>query len=520
VVGLPRWQTAALAALLVFTHVYVVDTAPHFLNPNQISRVQLTLALVFDHSLSIDKRLVVLGTEDKSTFGGHFYTDKAPGVSFWLAPFAWATTGEGPPATLASYRAVFRRLGVLGLGIPTALAWLLSLRAYREWAGSPSRAAFVVIAGALGTNALVYATHVFGVAPCGVTLFASFLAARRARAAREGTGWGGPLRAALAGGLAATSFVFDPLSGFAVGVVGVYAATGDGRRATRATRALSFAAGALGPLALWMAYNRACFGHPLETGIHHLAEPEWAALYARGFHGFASPTFAGFRGLWLSGRRGMLFLSPFLALALPGWWRMARDSATRADAAASVAVVGAVSLFATMSMDWTGGWSVGSRYLVPAIPFLLVGVAAAVRPSVREPWLSIALGLAASSVVAVAISEVTFASFPNVFENPIASLAWPMLRSGCVTSAYWLDGATRAATTSLVVHVVVALVMLAFFALAGVAAKARTGLIAIVFALLGATLIARTSEPPSTERERSELSARIRGFLDCAPASR
>jgi len=517
---LPRWQLVALAALLVFAHVYVVDSAPHFLNPNQISRVHLTLAIAVDHKLSIDPYLKMLGTEDCSTFGGHFYTDKSPGVSFWLAPFAWVLLGGGPhdTMTLPSYRELLYGLQILGMALPTVVAWLALLPVLREWVGSPSRAAFIVLAGALGTNALVYATHVFGVVPCAVSLFGAFLASRSAREPAHAATFAGPLRAALAGALAGLAFLFDPLAGFAVAVLGVHVVTGAPQRMRRA---VGYAVGLAGPVALFLAYNRACFGHPLETGIHHLVDPGYAEKYARGFHGFNRPTADGLFGLWLSGRRGMLFLSPFLALALPGWWRMWRDgdAKARADAVTCVAVTMAVSLFGMMSIDWTGGWSVGSRYLVPAIPFVLVGVASALRPTENDRWLAFALGLAISSTVALAMSEVTFAWFPNVFRNPVASLAWPLLRSGCVTSAYWIDGAKRAALVSFVPHVVFATSLLVVFALKGTAHRARQAILALGFATFGGALFVLVPEPQGTLAERAQMTARVRGFLDCAPNS-
>ena len=39
-------------------------------------------------------------------------------------------------------------------------------------------------------------------------------------------------------------------------------------------------------------------------------------------------------------------------------------------------------VFAMTTVDWRGGWSVSVRYLVPAIPFLLEGVAAAITTTV------------------------------------------------------------------------------------------------------------------------------------------
>src|SRR6202020_724890 len=108
---------------------YVVDTTQHFFNPNQISRVHLSLALAFDHKLSIDRFLAMLGTEDFSRFGGRSFTDKAPGVSVWLSPFAWLLFGSQSHAKIGiqTYRGIIYGLRLVGISVPTVLAWLASL---------------------------------------------------------------------------------------------------------------------------------------------------------------------------------------------------------------------------------------------------------------------------------------------------------------------------------------------------------------------------------------------------------
>jgi hypothetical protein len=515
---LPRWQLAVLVALLLLAHGYVVDTTLHFFNPNQISRVHLSLALAFDHKLAIDRFLVMLGTEDFSRFGGHSFTDKAPGVSFWLSPFAWLLFRSESHASIGiqGYRAIIYALRLVGISLPTVLAWLAGLRVYRAWTGSASRAAFVVLAGALGTNALVYATHIFGVVPCGICLFASFALTRRARLETERSK--GLWRAALAGTLASLAFVFDPLGLFAIAVLGLHVVIG---ARGRVLRGALFALGALGPLGLWMAYNRACFGGVLETGINHLADAGWAAEYAKGWHGFNPPTSEALFGMWLSAKRGMLFLSPFLVLAIPGWVRLVRQRETRADALASVGVVAAVTLFASMTIDWLGGWAVGERYLVPAVPFLLVGVAAALRPPSpgrRDAFSGLALGLAVVSVVMVEASEVTFAQFPQPFDNPLRSFVWPLFRSGCVTSAYFLDHGRLLAYATFGVVTAVSVVMLGVLLRKRLVRQVPTFSFALLVASLALLPMARMGEPADKAKDQSEQASRVRWLMDCPPA--
>jgi hypothetical protein len=251
---LPRWVKALAAAVLLFAHVYALETHPHWFNPNQISRVHLTLAVLSERKFTIDRYLPMIETEDKSTSGGHFYSDKAPGTSVWLVPFAWVLSGSGPhdKMTDPEYRRLMYGMRILGVSIPTVLFWLAGFRWYRNWAGTEARALAAVLAGALATNCFVYATHIFGVVPCAITLFCAFMAARFARSPRVRSVRSGAAHALLAGALAGLSFLFDPLSGFAIGVIGLYLLTGE---RGRVVRALAYAVGGAGPFWLWTAYN-------------------------------------------------------------------------------------------------------------------------------------------------------------------------------------------------------------------------------------------------------------------------
>lgn len=54
------------------------------INVNSASRIGLTFAILQDHTLSIDRMAPY--TIDKAEFGGHFYLDKAPGLSLMALP--------------------------------------------------------------------------------------------------------------------------------------------------------------------------------------------------------------------------------------------------------------------------------------------------------------------------------------------------------------------------------------------------------------------------------------------------
>jgi hypothetical protein len=78
-------------------------------------------------------------------------------------------------------------------------------------------------------------------------------------------------------------------------------------------------------------------------------------------------------GALLVGRyRGLFYGSPWLVAGLPGLVVLARRG-FRAEAITCGAIVLAYLLLNAGLVDWHGGWAMGPRYLIPAIPFLAIG---------------------------------------------------------------------------------------------------------------------------------------------------
>jgi hypothetical protein len=88
-------------------------------------------------------------------------------------------------------------------------------------------------------------------------------------------------------------------------------------------------------------------------------------------------------------------------------------------------------LFNGSSIMWQGGWSVGPRYLLPALPFLAVGLAFFFktwgdRPEVRV----LTLLLAAWSLFAVWAESIGGQHFPDWTPNPLFNYSLPNLIAG------------------------------------------------------------------------------------------
>ena len=86
----------SLFLLLFLTSAYFL---PRWASWSQNSRLDLTMALVDKGTLSIDDYYT--NTGDYAAFEGHFYTDKAPGVSFLGVPVyaVYKAVAALPPIT-------------------------------------------------------------------------------------------------------------------------------------------------------------------------------------------------------------------------------------------------------------------------------------------------------------------------------------------------------------------------------------------------------------------------------------
>jgi hypothetical protein len=242
---------------------------------------------------------------------------------------------------------------------------------------SPSVLNRTVLTLALGlaTPILPYSQNLYSHVPCAALLFAAFVLlfllepAGRARGHRSRWLISHPHSTAFLAGLALGSAVlFDYEAVVIALVIGLYALW----RLPRSL-SLSLVAGALPGLVALAAYDVAAYHNPLRSA-YSVRSSGWTHV-GEGVAGTAftwPPHLAAIIGMSVSPYRGVFFLSPFLLLALPGfvWW--ARSG--RREWLLFLTAPLALFLFIAMDAYWAGGYSVGSRILIPALPFLAVPV--------------------------------------------------------------------------------------------------------------------------------------------------
>ena len=150
-----------------------------------------------------------------------------------------------------------------------------------------------------------------------------------------------------------------------------YAAHGRGPLRPRIGRAMFFLGGLGVVIVLLGWYNAARFGSVFETG--RTAENFIYGVFTNPLRGFA--------GLLISPNKGLLWFCPLVWVAAFAWRRFDREHAFLARMLLAAAVFRM--LFIASRSDWSGGFSLGPRFLVLLMPYACFPVALLARDALR-----------------------------------------------------------------------------------------------------------------------------------------
>ncbi|MEW5944666.1 MAG: tetratricopeptide repeat protein [bacterium] len=416
--GTPRKKPPARAVTLFF--LLILSCFAFFLpagGDNVNTRLDLAAALVNDGGTRIDR--YHSNTIDKAKSGGHFYTDKAPGTSLWaLAPASARRRGRGVNPDDASFR---RAATFLVVTLPSAAAAAALLCFIFSLTGSLRLSIAVSSFYSLGTLVFPYSTMFYSHALTAAMSLSAFLVLFSAkRAGREPPAPALLTSGALCGAMTITEFP----SAATAALLFVYAFFAVRRKA----RLVLFAAGALPFAAAAILYNQISFGAPFALGYLMEATPELRAGMSRGFAGLTIPGAQTFHRLLSFPGRGLLWESPFLLFALPGWWFMFRNPRFRPEALLSLSVVLGVFITGAAAFMPEGGMAPGPRYLIPALPFMCV-------PMAFIPWRGAwqkgaFLGVGAASAAMMWLVTAAEPHVPRGFDFPVFDFAVPLLLEG------------------------------------------------------------------------------------------
>lgn len=403
---------AAVFALVLVAYAYFYQAGGW----NQNSRFDLTRAVVERGTLTIDA--YEKNTGDESRRAGHIYCDKAPGVSFLAVP-AWAivyAVSPKPPGPHALAAGAW--LGtVTAIGVPSALAVLALMMLVGRLGLSRGRAAVVGLAWGLATLAFPYATLLYGHQPLAAAAIAAFalVVGQRDASARRLAGAGALLGAAVAIEYTA-ALVAVPIAVYALAK----------KVAPWRRIVIAMAIGAALPAILLAIYHAVAFGGPLVLPY------QYSTQHPRhvGFMGLGAPDFTVLGQILFSAYRGLFYAAPWLLAAVPGavvWWR----KGYRAEVATAGAIVILFLWLNASLVDWQGGWAMGPRYLIPAIPFLVVLAAGVLATERLHRGVAIALAaVVALSAVAMLIGTAVKPEIDVHVRRPFQDFLLPHLARG------------------------------------------------------------------------------------------
>ncbi len=399
---------------------------------NQNSRFALVRAILERHTLQIDAYQESTG--DKALWQGHYYTDKAPGISLLSVPPVALARGidrlvhvdpeDYPGIAWTSYVAT-----VFSCGLFTLIAALLVMRLSLQWGFSRGAALFAATAYGVASPAWCYATLYMEHAAVAGFLMLAFTAAidladgdrpyqlyQRRLVWAVGLWTGFAVICELQAAVPAAFIVL-----FALDAV----RRRNPRDASKAAIGILAAGMILGVVLL--AYNAVAFGSPFHIG--YTSEEGFEELH-KGFFGISYPTWDALYGILFSSYRGLLPLAPLVAIMPIGLFVLARTPARRGPMIVAAAIAAFYLLLNASYFFWEGGWAYGPRQLMPALPFLALGLA-----PLWDSWGRIGrVVLTAGWIWGAALTLIAVSTTPQPpapqFQAPVRELLWPAFKDG------------------------------------------------------------------------------------------
>ena len=421
---------------------------------NQNSRFDLTRALVEQHRTQITKYADNSG--DLALRGPTVYCDKAPGVSLLALPWfaAWHAV-HGPVRDNADRRldAAAYLVTVGAVALPAAI-FIVVLFELLAVFGLDERVRLALCGSyAWATLAWPFATMLYGhqvTAALGASGFL-LLVKLRYRSADHHVGRADqPARSAgtllTVGALLSCAVVCDYTAGLLIPVLAIYAAT-----FVRPWPRLAWVVvGAVLPAVALGYYHYCAFGSPLTLPYEFSNQPPRSQGW---FMGIGVPKPYAFWHLTVLPYRGLFFSAPWLLAALPAAV-LARRLRFRAERIVAFTIFALFMWMNTSLVDWRAGWTFGPRYLVPAIPFLVIAIAASwagiertwqtLTPRARRVVVGITVAALAWSFIHILIATAVNPQVGMDIRAPWSDYYWPHAWAGHFASSTQSITADRA----------------------------------------------------------------------------
>ena len=411
--------------LLFFAYCFFIPRGALW-NPD--TRIFLAASIVDRGQLNIDPYQQFTG--DKSAYQGHYYSDKAPGSSLLAVP-AYLLVKETLYQGKTDYLQLLNTsdakrtdflarylITLLLVGLPSALLGGLLYRFLAYLNLGPRGRLALALGYGLGTIAFAFSTVFFGHQMAALLLFGAFyllFCLKRGTISR----W----HYLSAGVLAGYAIITEYPTALIVGCLALYLLFHT--RKQWQPPAL-FVAGMLPSAAIAAIYNTLCFGSPFNQGYANLAGPETFRVgQSQGLFGITLPHLDALWQTTFGPYRGMLLLSPFLLLAIPGFLLLFRRRLWKSEALLWLGIVLIYFLFSISYYAWDGGYSLGPRQFLPALPFLVLPIAPVLK---QRRWIrTVSVALIALSIVIVTLATAVFPLNDPRFDAPLTQRVLPLL---------------------------------------------------------------------------------------------
>jgi hypothetical protein len=424
-----REKLRMVAFTLLFLFAFGYSHQAYFDSPTPVSRLDLLHALI-KGKLNIDE--YQSNTPDKALFEGHYYSDKAPGAvvaalpAFLIATLILEASGtsiDSPHGWFtSSWISCVGSNGIISaFGATFMFAWL-SRRV------SP-RAAFITsLALFLGAAPLPYSTMMFshalvvGLGAISLWAIEKGTESNCSDSASQRTNPGLRSERHRDHKELVWAHRWDILAGIACGwilaseytaaiiVAGIFLWLFliDRRRI------IGFSIGIIPPVLLIPLYSWSTIGNPLELPYSYQAT--FPAMQ-EGLYAIKLPNVDTACNLLFSPSRGLFFWTPFIIMAIVGYWKSAiiKDKALFWITYVSPVIL--VVVISGRTWDWQAGPTLGPRYLAPMLPLLALPCALGVD---RLPILGALLAI--YSIAITTLATITNACLESNVYNPLVEI--------------------------------------------------------------------------------------------------
>lgn len=399
-------------ALYIFFFLFIAYSLPdHKLkNHNQNSRYDLTFAIVDKSSLTIDA--YHLNTQDKSFIQGHFYTDKAIGLSiigvpvYYIAKKYFSAIKINLTPDMAAY--LIRVFTVsLSAAAGASFFFLLIFSISQNISVALTNTAIL----SLCSPYYVYATMFYGHSvSASLIIIAFWLLSASSEKYKK-------FKIFSAGYLLSFSVMIEyPVFMLAAPMSLFYLINKKFAWSEKFIFSFSF----LPVIITQLLYNYYVNGGLFKIGYDNEHAHYFKGMMQVGIYGIYLPSLKNMIFMLFSSERGLLFYSPVLIFVFLQFLSVIKNAITKLDGNNSYCFASLCFAFFFIIIsgyfEISGGWAYSIRHLIPALPFLIFGSSINIKN--KKKFLFVFLLMFYSAFLSV-FALITDPQMPDHFKNPI-----------------------------------------------------------------------------------------------------